>query len=208
MKLLGGLLSPFVRRTAVSLNALGMPFELEALSVFGKPEAVAPHNPLTRIPVLVLDDGESLIDSAAILDALDEMAGPGRRLTPASGAPRRHVLKLTAVGVGAAEKIVTVVYEHRFHPPEKVHQPWVEQNEKQAVAGFAFLDGLAEKAGDRGWLAGTERISQADITAAVAFAYAQRMRPNLALADLAPHLARFAARCEALDAFRRAPVPD
>jgi glutathione S-transferase len=157
--------------------------------------------------VLVLDDSDSLIDSGAILDALDEMAGAERRLTPETGLPRRQVLKLTAVGVGAAEKVVWAVYEGRFHPPEKVHQPWIDHNEKQAVAGFGFLDAVAAKAGNNGWLAGTDRMSQADITAAVAFAFAQKMRPNLGLPEKAPSLARFAARCEALDAFRRAPLP-
>lgn len=206
MKLLGSLLSPFVRRTAISLHVLGMDYELDPLSVFAKPEVVAPHNPLTRIPTLVLDDGEALVDSAAILDALDEMAGPARRLTPEKGASRRQVMKLTAIGAGAAEKTVSAVYEVRFHPPEKVHQPWIDHNERQAIAGFVFLDGVAAMAGD-GWLAGTGRMSQADITAAVAFSYAQRMRPDLALAERAPRLAAFVARCEALEAFRAAPLP-
>ena len=45
MKLLGHYLSPFTRRVAVSLHALGMPFELDELSVIGEPERVRPHNP-------------------------------------------------------------------------------------------------------------------------------------------------------------------
>ena len=72
MKLIGILRSPYVRRTAVSLNAMGMTFELDAVPVFDKPELVTKYNPLTRVPALVLDDGEALIDSSVILDALDE----------------------------------------------------------------------------------------------------------------------------------------
>ncbi|MHC4429998.1 MAG: glutathione S-transferase family protein, partial [Planctomycetota bacterium] len=67
-----------------------------------------------------------LVESAAILDALDEMAGPEQRLTPAAGAERRRVLKVTAIAVAAMEKAQWAAYELRFHPEEKVHQPWIE----------------------------------------------------------------------------------
>ena len=76
MKLIGNYLSPFVRRVGVSLNALGMPFEHQPLRPSEQPDELRKYNPLARIPALVLDDGEVLIESYAILDALDEMAGP------------------------------------------------------------------------------------------------------------------------------------
>jgi glutathione S-transferase len=207
MKLIGLLRSPYVRRTAVSLHAMGIPFELDQVPVFEKPEIVSQYNPLTRVPALVLDDGEALIDSTTILDALDEMAGPDRRLTPASGAERRHVLKLVTVALGAVDKAVWSAYEYRFRPPEKVHKPWVRHNDGQVIAGFTYLDGIAAKLDGNGWLAGTERMSQADITAAVGFTFAQLVRPNLGLTEKAPNLARFAARCEALAPFKAAALP-
>ena len=105
MKLLGGFLSPYVRRTAVSLNAMGLAYDSEKVPVWDEPEAVRKHNPLVRIPTLVLDDGDVLVESYAILDALDEMAGD-KRLIPASGPERRKVMKVTAVGVGAIDKTV------------------------------------------------------------------------------------------------------
>ena len=88
MKLIGHYLSPFSRRVdaidemagpeAISLHAMNMPFEDEQISAFKDvlPDAVREHNPVIRIPALVLDDGEVLIESYAILDAIDEMAGP------------------------------------------------------------------------------------------------------------------------------------
>ena len=57
MKLIGLYRSPYVRRVAVSLNLLGMAFESEAVTPFDNPEMVSPHNPLVRIPTLLLDDG-------------------------------------------------------------------------------------------------------------------------------------------------------
>lgn len=207
MKLIGILRSPYVRRTAVSLNAMGIPFELDPVPVFDKPELVTKYNPLTRVPALVLDDGEALIDSSVILDALDEMAGPGKRLTPASGAARRHVLKLVTVALGAVDKAVWSAYEYRFRPKEKVHAPWVSHNDAQVVAGFTHLDAIAAKLGDSGWMAGTEKMSQADITAAVGFTFAKLVRPNLGLAEKAPNMEMFTARCEALAPFKASALP-
>jgi glutathione S-transferase len=204
MKLLGGFLSPYVRRTAVSLNALGLPYESVKVPVWDEPEAVKAHNPLVRIPTVVMDDGEALVESYAILDALDEMASD-KRLIPASGPERRKVMKVTAVGVGAIDKTIWAVYEQRFHAKEKVERSWVEHNEAQAVGGFEWLDNLAKQAGD-GWLCGP-KLTQADITAAVGFTFAKKTRPKLGLAEKFPALEAHNARCEALDAFKDAPLP-
>ena len=53
--------------------------------MFADFDAMRAINPLGRIPSLVLDDGEVLIDSAAILDWLDQTVGPERALLPPPG---------------------------------------------------------------------------------------------------------------------------
>lgn len=203
MKLLGRYLSPYVRRVAVSMSLIGVAFEHEPVPVFDEPDRVRAYNPLVRIPALVLDDGEALIESWAILDWLDEEAGPARRLTPAGGPERRRVMKLTAVGVGTIDKGVMAAYEGRFHPPEKVHAPWIEHNEAQVLGGLGFLDQAAMAAAG-GWLAGGERPSQADVTAAVCFTFLKWARPKLGIEEPFANLAAHTARCEALPAFRAA----
>ena len=207
MKLIGNYISPYVRRVAVSLNALEIPFELEEVMVFDNPEAVRAHNPVVRIPALVLEDGEVLIESAAILDELDHLVGPERALTPAAGRIRRDVMKITAVAIGSTEKAQWSVYERRFRPEEKVHEPWIEHNDNQVVSGFQFLDRLAGLAGEGGWIASTPVMTQADITSAVAYSFAALTRPALNLAERVPNLAAFAAHCEEMDIFKAAPVP-
>jgi len=207
VKLIGNYLSPYVRRVAISLNALGMPFELEHLSVFESPEQVRKHNPIVRIPTLVLDSGETLVESYAILDELDRMAGPQICLTPDTGSDRRYVMKVTAVGVGSMEKAQWAFYERRFRPEEKVHEPWIKHNDEQVLSGLGYLNDLAKVAGECGWLAETERMSQADVTGVVAYTFAEVIRPNLEVAKMLPYLARFAERCEALEIFRETPVP-
>lgn len=207
MKLIGSFLSPFVRRVAVSLNALGMSFDHEPVRVFDQPDDVHKYNPLTRVPTLVLDDGEVLIESYAMLDALDDMAGPAKALTPASGAERRHVMRVTAAAVGTMDKAQWAFYETRFHPKEKVHEPWIEHNDKSVKGGLGYLDDLAAKAGGGGWLAGTPNMTQADISGVVAFGFARAVRPKLDVAAAYPSLAGFAARCEAMEMFSASPLP-
>jgi len=200
MKLIGGFGSPFVRRVAVSLNFLGLNWKHEAASVFDDPGAVKKYNPLVRVPTVVLDDGEALFESYAILDALDEIAGDAKRLMPASGTARRSAMRLTAAASGTMDKAVWAYYEGRFHPAEKIHEPWIEHNEGQVMGGLEYLDASAAEAG-QGWLGGGDRIGQADISAVVALVFANRVRPNLGVMDKFTSLAALATRCEAMDEF-------
>lgn len=100
MILVGQYDSPYVRRVAVSLRLLGLPYAHDTRSVFGDFDDMRRTNPLSRIPSLVLDGGEVLIDSAAILDHIDETVGPARALVPPSGAARRACLKRIALATG------------------------------------------------------------------------------------------------------------
>ena len=208
MKLIGNYLSPYVRRVAVSLNALELPYEFEDLFVFKEPERVRVHNPVVRIPTLLLDDGYAVVESYAILDEIDQMVGPDRALTPPSGKQRRQVMKVTAVALASIEKAQWAFYERRVRPPEKVHQDWIDHNEGQVLGGLRFLDDLASRLADDGWIAGGDRLSQADITTVVAYTFASAVRPQLKLAQQVAALANYAARCENMPIFKRAPLPE
>ncbi len=174
MKLIGGYNSPYVRRVAVTLGFYDMPFAREDLTPFGddKPE-VRKYNPLARVPALVLDDGETLIESGSIIDHLDTMVGPDRALTPASGPARRQVLKLVSIASGATDKLVSALYEHHLRPKEMVYRPWVDMCDRQVRDGFQWLD--SQLTGD--WFV-ADRMSQADVTTAVFWQFALGKRPN------------------------------
>jgi glutathione S-transferase len=75
MILIGMFDCPFVRRVAVSLRLLGVPFQYRNWSVVRDFELIRQFNPLGRVPALVQPDGEPLIDSTAILDFLDARVG-------------------------------------------------------------------------------------------------------------------------------------
>ncbi len=176
MKLYGRYLSPFVRRVAVSLNIMQTPFEQVVVAPFDEWEKAQSINPVVRIPALEIDNGEVIIDSTAILDHLDEVAG-ANSLLPQSGQPRREAMKLVATAVGAMEKTVSAVYEGRFHAPEKIEASWVERCENQALSALKALDVVASKTNGEGWLYG-DKISQADISAVVALTFREYSSPT------------------------------
>lgn len=198
MILYGRYLSPFVRRVGTSLNVLGMAFEHKPLSVVDHIDQIRDINPLVRVPALEFDDGTRLIESWAILDALDHLAGPEKALIPATGPQRREVLQLVAFAVGACEKIVTAYYERNRRPAEFCYAAWAEHCEAQVRGGLSMLDRQAK---GRAFLAG-DRITQADISAVCAFDFAAQVLPEqLAPAASWPALGALSDRLNAMEAF-------
>jgi len=165
MLLIGVNRSPFTRRVAITLKIYDMPFEQQPLSGFGNRVEVRASNPLGRIPALVLDNGETLVDSGAIIDHLDEVHGRDRALTPADGPDRRAVLKLTALMMGACEKGLQAAYQRNHHPPEKLHQPWIDDCIAQMTNALTSIDAMIEPGAPHILL---QRLTQADVTAFVA----------------------------------------
>src|SRR5437868_791181 len=72
---------------------------------------MAPYNPLRRVPTLVLDSGEALLESTAILDYLDETVGPDKAMLAPRGEARRKQLRLCALATGLGDKAVSLLYE-------------------------------------------------------------------------------------------------
>jgi glutathione S-transferase len=200
MILIGMFDSPFVRRVAISMKLLGMTFEHRDWSVGRDFALIRQFNPLGRVPTLVLPGGEALIESSAILDYVDDCAGPERALIPRTGKDRRDTLRIMAVAIGAAEKGVSQVYESVFRPAEKRHAPWVERCTTQMHAALAELERLVQaRAGN--WLIG-DRMTQADITATCVYTFLMG-NPEIDHATFNyPKLAAHVARCEALPEFR------
>jgi glutathione S-transferase len=201
MLLIGMFDSPFVRRVAITMKLLEMPFEHANWSVGRDFDRIRHYNPLGRVPTLVTEEGDRLMESAAILDYLDELAGPQRALLPRSGRERREALNLMAMATGAAEKGVLQLYERAFRPEEKRHQPWVDRCRLQMSSSLAAIDRHLGERGVSQWLVG-KQMTQADITVVCAYTFL-----NDALKVAADHvmfesLATLAARCESLPAFQ------
>jgi len=203
MQLIGMLDSPYVRRVAISLKLFGLPFEHRPVSVFRHFEEFRRINPLVKAPSLVCDDGVVLTDSSLILDYLEPLAAADRRLMPPGGAPRRQALQLLGVALTACEKAVQIVYERQLRPPEKQHQPWLDRIGLQLLSACDALEAAAAQA--HPWLLG-ERLSQADVSVAVAWRFVQFTVADLIPADACPALSAWSARAESLPEFRSTPL--
>jgi glutathione S-transferase len=143
IQLVGVNRSPFTRRVAITLEAYGIPYQQQPLSGFGNRSEVRGSNPLGRIPALILDGGETLIDSGAIIDHLDEVHGRDHALIPSAGADRRAVLRIAALMMGACDKGLAAAYERNHHPPEKVHQPWIDDCLAQMRHALSAVEAMA-----------------------------------------------------------------
>jgi glutathione S-transferase len=198
--LIGMFDSPFVRRVAVSLKRLGLPFEHANWSVGKDFDRIRKYNPLGRVPTLVLDDGEALIESSAILDYVDVRVGPAKALLPPSGRERRDALRLIAMAVGAGEKGREQIYEKVFRPVEKRHEPWLERCRSQMNAALTEIERACVQRGVGEWLL-PGRLTQADITVTCVFTFLSEAQALSTDSARYPSLSALVARCEALPEF-------
>lgn len=204
MKLIGMLDSPYVRRVAISLQLLGLPFEHQSLSVFRTFSEFRKINPVVKAPTLVCDDGEVIMDSTLILEYAEALARP-RTLMPSGLTELQHDLRLIGLALAATEKSVQIVYERGLRPPEKLHEPWVARLTDQLLSAYGELE--SEFA--RGAIAlGESATRQADVTIGVAWHFTQQMIPEVVPAGSYPRLGAFSAAAEALPAFKAAPHGD
>jgi glutathione S-transferase len=138
MILIGQYDSPFVRRVAIALRLYRIGYEHRPWSTFGDADRIASFNPLRRVPTLILDNGEVLVESGAILDHLDESVGPSRAMIAEAGDMRRHALKICALATGLADKAVSLVYERLLH--QTTSDPWIARCRAQIADVLAALE--------------------------------------------------------------------
>lgn len=201
MRLIGKLDSPYVRRVAVALHLLEMPFEHDDLSVLRDYPAFAAVNPVVKAPTLVTDGGVTLLDSTLILDWLERHAPDELRLTPSEPEHFARHQRLVGLALAACEKTVQIVYETRLRPEDKQHQPWIDRIGGQLAAAYGLLEDELHHATP--WLFG-ERPLQADIAAAVAWRFTADILPGQVPSERHPMLVRLSEAAEALPAFRDA----
>jgi glutathione S-transferase len=199
MILIGQFDSPFVRRVGVALRLYDLPFEHRPWSTFGDADKIAPYNPLRRVPTLVLDDGEVLIESTAILDHLDESVGPSRAMIAQHGARRRQALKVCAMATGLGDKAVSLVYERLLH--QEKSQLWMQRCEAQIAGVLDALEGGRAVCNSAFWFGDT--IGHADIAVACVIRFTREAHPGVFDARRWPALAAHAAQCEALPPFQQ-----
>ena len=197
MILVGQYDSPFVRRVAISLRVLAIPYDHDTRSVFGDFDAMRTVNPLGRIPSLILDDGATLVDSSAILDWLDRNVGAERALIPAAGEERTQALQTLALATGGVETFGAANYEEMIRPS---HLRWPEWKERRLIQGRGALAALERE------LWPETRFDQREITTGCLIGYLKLTRRDDIRDEDYPALNALWARCAAHEAFRATDV--
>jgi glutathione S-transferase len=201
MRLIGMLDSPYVRRVAISLEVLDLPFRHESVSVFSTFDKFQAINPVVKAPTLVCDDGECIMDSSLILQFVE--AGAGRSLWSIDPAELQHEFRAVSLALAACEKSVQIVYERNLRPKESQYEPWVVRVTGQLLAAYAALEQELERR--PGAFSGA--LNQAVISSAIAWQFTQSMLASVVTAANYPRLAALSERIEQTAAFRKYP-PD
>ncbi len=202
MILLGQYDSPFVRRVAITLHVYGLPFEHRPWSVWGDADKIAQYNPLRRVPTLLLEDGSALLETFAILDYVDELAG-ARALLPASGPVRRAGLRVAALAAGIADKAVSLLYGSLdLMQPSPI---WSERCRTQILETLSLLENERAAIATPYWLGAA--LSHADVGFSCAYRFCNDAHPGLIDPARFPALTAQAALCEALPEFGQVYLP-
>lgn len=148
MKLYYSPASPYARKCVVLADELGLLKKIQIVTtpvVPTQPNAdLSKDNPLSKIPCLVTDEGQSIFDSGVICDYLDAMAG--NKMVPA-GAKRWAVKTREALADGALDAGLLVRYETFLRPEDKRWPDWIKG---QSAKVTQALDAFEREAGGYG----------------------------------------------------------
>ena len=157
MKLLASLASPYTRKVRVVLAEKKIECELELVDVNPVENPANAHNPLGKVPTLVLDDGTALYDSRVIVEFLDARA-PINRLIPDETRDRVAVRRWEALADGVLDAGLLVRYETLREKRER-SKAWTDKQVARIHRGMAVM---AKELEGRNWCHG-DRYSLADI---------------------------------------------
>jgi glutathione S-transferase len=207
MQLIGYLDSPYVRRVAITMRFLGVDYVHRELSIWRDFEEFHALSPLVKVPTLVCDDGRVLVDSTLIIDYLETHVAGGRSLMPDSEAAYDEALQHIGVALIGMEKAVQLIYETRQRPPELQHGPWIERLETQLEGAVRLMEAAVTSCALAGneWLTGA-KLTQADITTAVAWRFMQHSSSVEVDPAAYPALVEYSARAETLPEFLACPL--
>jgi glutathione S-transferase len=188
MKLITSLTTPFGRKVRIVLLEKKIPFQLEVDVPWTPDTKVRQVNPLGKVPVLVLKDGESLYDSRVIVEYLEHLSPVGH-LLPQEPDVRIAAHKIEALADGMTDAAALVYLENK-RPEEQRSKEWIARQESKV---FRALEALSESLGERLHFVGG-KFSLADIAAGCALGYLDFRFSYIDWRSTHANLASFAAR--------------
>jgi glutathione S-transferase len=198
MILIGQYDSSFVRRCAIAMRIYSISFDHKPWSTFGDADKIREFNPLTRVPTLVLDNGDVLNDSYSIIDYIDSIAPHGKLLMPKLQPERHQVMAVMSLATGLADKVVALFYEKVLH--DHPSQAYMARCRAQIAHTVAALEKDRSTRPDDYWFG--DRMTHADIAVACAMQHLAASHPDIAADTMKPALDAHCARMEAMPVFK------
>ena len=195
MKLHGSKTSPYVRKVRIVMIEKRIDADFVEDNVWSADTRVTQHNPLTKVPVLVLDDGTALYDSRVIVEYLDGIT-PVSRLIPDGGRERALVKRWEALGDGIGDAGIAMFLE-RKRGQDAQDKDWIARQRGKVDAGVAAA---ARELGDRDYCHGLS-LSLGDISLGCALLWLEFRLPEIDWRANHPALKKWIARLETMPSF-------
>lgn len=196
MKLITSPTSPFGRKVRIVLLEKKIPFELILDIPWNADTQVGNFNPLGKVPVLELKDGETLYDSRVIVEYLEHVSPVGQ-LIPADPTLRVRTRKIEALADGITDAAALSFLENK-RPPAQQSPDWVARQQAKVLRG---IEALSEALGESGHFV-DHKLSLADIAAACCLGYLDFRFPGIKWRDAHANLAAFHEKISARASFR------
>ncbi len=194
-KLISATPSPYARKVRIALAEKGLPFQLLTEVPWDSTTSTPRHNPLEKLPVLLLEDGSSVYESSYILQYL-ELKHPQVPLLPDDTDGWLAARKLEVLCDGVCDAVVLSLFEKTRAgggSPE-----WLARQRRKIDGGVAEM---AKIVGSRRWAVG-DRFGLGDIAVGTAVGYLSVRFQEMPWRTLYPSLALFSDRLEQRPSFK------
>lgn len=188
MKLIGSLTSPYVRKVRVVLAEKRIDYEMQVDLPWNEDTKVPEHNPLGKVPVLLLDDGTSLFDSRVIVEHLDTITPLGR-LIPEGNRERTLVKRWEALADGISDAAAAAVIESR-RPAKLQSKDWIARQRGKIDKG---LKAVSIELGEKTWCSG-DAYNLSDIAVGCALGFLDLRLPDIDWRASYPNLEKLYAK--------------
>ncbi|HTP96795.1 MAG TPA: glutathione S-transferase [Burkholderiales bacterium] len=201
MKLVGTPLSPFTRKARIVAIEKRIDFEF-VVDRPNEPDTRVPeHNPIGKVPVLIMDDGTTLFDSRVIVDYLDSIT-PLNRLIPEPNRQRIYVKRWEALADGMTDAAVLIVYEGRRSKGQQ-SADWVARQRSRIDRALAAM---AEDLGTQSWCTG-DAFNLSDIAVGCALGFIDLRLEGIDWRKQYPNLAKLSGKLEQRNSFKETAAP-
>jgi len=192
MKLLGSVASPYTRKVRI----VALEKRIECVFEVDPWSAVPHHNPLGKIPVLVVGSDSSIFDSRVIVEYLDNLA-PLNRLIPEPGRQRVNVKRWEALADGLCDALVAIHLE-RVRPQQQQSPEWIGRQQKKIAAALSVI---SQDLADKNWCSG-EFYNLSDIAVGCALGYLDLRFSDIGWRSQYPNLAKHAEKLALRPSFK------